>query len=134
MKAYVIQTWRDVTATNYPDILEHETIGKDSVMVIYVPDQLLIGYEEGFHSGLIVETQAPYLGAQEIVEGKRKGEVKEIELDDSKRCRLNGIIDSIKNPPSKGIFGIRRSRHNKSVRCSLKSVIDNFYSEAMSSD
>ncbi len=123
MKAYVIKTWREVMK----DIggFDYIPIGKISVSAIYLPGKLLIGYEQSSPPELILETHAPFLGVQEIIDGKRKGFVKKFEMDDERRSSLNRLIDNVNNIPNKGLFlSYKRNRHYYKICKNIEEMIN----------
>ncbi|MDI6720792.1 MAG: hypothetical protein QMD85_00265 [Candidatus Aenigmarchaeota archaeon] len=78
MKAYLIAATQEVQR-----MFLFETEGPPTtryVNAVYVPDRILLGYASD--GEVVLSEDKSFLGAQDIVDGRKKGTVEEIELDD----------------------------------------------------
>jgi len=80
MKAYLIETTQECQKLTCMGFSDPKTVKVADVRAIYIPGELMLGYDLG-ERRTIHEHKPPFLGAQEIVDGKMKGVVKEIDLD-----------------------------------------------------
>src|SRR3989344_1515743 len=124
MRAYSIFTYQEFHDFLGIDIFEPVTVDTKDVALLYFPKRLLLGvYLDYQNKELIISTKPPYLGAPEIVDGKRKGNVKEIELDEEKMSRLKKILTLMDNEPSFGFFGTKLAKHREEVQREVRSMV-----------
>ena len=96
MEAYIIDTYREVHDFLGIDIFETFSVDEGNVTALYVPKKILFGvWDLRNRREFILSTEPPYLGAQRIVDGERKGLVTKIELDDDKKMKIVGILERL---------------------------------------
>ncbi len=96
MEAYIIDTYREEHDFLGIDIFETFSVDEGNVTALYVPQKILFGvWDLRNKREFILSTDPPYLGAQRIVDGERKGLAAKIELDDDKKMKIVGILERL---------------------------------------
>ncbi len=94
MKAYYIGAKQKISEAIF---IEPINTKERYVHSIYIPDNVFIGYVAG-ENDIVLDKEKPFLGAQEIVDGKRKGKVREIEIDQPALDKILELVPKLGDP------------------------------------
>jgi len=100
MKAYLIETTQECQELTCMCFSDPKTVRVADVRMVYVPNRFLLGYDAGDRRILLSE-KPPFLGVQDIVDGVKKGVVKEIDLNEQAAGQILNLIPNLRSELNK---------------------------------